>query len=420
MGVAEFKFDAWFYWAAAQTIFEPRPEVEFFWGFRGVLGNYAYLPAAGLARLLGPGFDGFAVLFQNAMFFSWFAAFLLPRCIAIWRPVTLQGRLLGAFLTWIVLAGFAPYPLVDAYPAIIIFAIMVLLQTKGILAIVLAGLLGGIAVNVRPSYLVIVGGFLLVTLIWRRWRGLGFAIGIILGLVPQLVMNVVRLGEWILWPPLSSSLVSLQSGYGAYIVRYDTLFDADSPQQFYCSPEMANALTAPLPETAGELAFAFLAHLPSSLFFALEKVGASLHWPLSTPYTTSNVGVDGLFALAITLITVCGISSLLFTVFRKRLDERWRHSSWLAAALAGVVVIAGTLTIVASASESRFALPLVLTGVLGCASLGNAKFRDFWQKHRYWIASTALIVVVVWFFGVSGLQHPAPAGPVDQEICASL
>ncbi|WP_146069874.1 hypothetical protein [Cryobacterium sp. M15] len=421
MGVGVFRYDAWAYWETAQSAFGPRPGVEeYYWGLRGVLGNFMFLPAAGLARLFGAGFDGFFVLLQNALLFAAFASFLLPRCVAIWRPVTAQIRLLGALLAWIVLVGFAPYPLVDAYPAIAIFGILVLLQSTRSSVLVLAGVFAGIAVNIRPSYLVVVGGFLVVAFIWRQWRGIWFAFGILVGLVPQLIMNVIRIGEWSLWPPLSASLVSLQAEYGSYVVRYDTLFGADAPQQFYCSPGMAQALTLPLPQTAGELASAFLSHIPTSVVFALQKVGASLHWPLSTPYTTSNVGVDGLFALAITLITVCGISSLLFTVFRKRLGERWRHSSWLAAALAGVVVIGGTLTIVASASESRFALPLVLIGVLGCASLGNAKLRNFWQKHRYWIASTALIAVVVWFFGVSGLQHPAPAGPVDQGICASL
>jgi hypothetical protein len=419
LGVGRFEYDASAYWSGAKAVAGTAPPIsEGFWDFRGILSSIVYVPAAVLAGILGPTFDGFSVLLQNSLFFAWFAAFLLPKCIEFWRPVSTRTVALGAFLTWVVMSGFAPYPLVDAYPAIAAIAIVVLFRLESRAALAAAGVLGGISVNIRPAYIVGIVGLAAVALVLRRWVGILFALGVLIGLIPQLILNVVSFGTWTLWPTASSSLVALQTGFAAYIVRYDTFLGAAAPQQFYCSPDMARQLETPLPGTAGELAAAFITHMPSSIVFALQKIGAALHWPYTTPYTVPSAGLDGLFATSITAITVLGIASLIYSAIRTRgLGSTGIRAHWAALA---TIVIGVTIMIVASATESRFALPLVLVGIIGCANLADLDPREAWGRHRWWIIFSVLAVFAVGLIGFTGLQNPAPAGVVDQGICASL
>ncbi|TFD79132.1 hypothetical protein E3T54_05495 [Cryobacterium sp. Sr8] len=420
LGVGRFEYDAAAYWSGAQAVAGTAPPVaEGFWDFRGILSSIVYVPAALVAGILGPTFEGFSVLLQNSLFFAWFAAFLLPKCIEFWRPVSTRTVALGAFLTWVVLSGFAPYALVDAYPAIAAIAIVVLFRLESRAALFAAGVLGGMSVNIRPAYIVGIVGLAAVALVLRRWVGILFALGVFVGLMPQLILNVVRIGSWTLWPTASSSLVSLQAGFAAYIVRYDTFLGAANPRQFYCSPDMASQLVTPLPATAGELAATFGTHMPSSIVFALQKIGAALHWPYTTPYTVPSAGLDGFFATSITAITVLGIAYLIYSAIHTRghVGSIGARAHWAALA---TMVIGGVIMLVASATESRFALPLVLIGVVGSANFADLHLREAWGRRPLWVVFSVLAVFAVGFVGVTGLQNPAPPGAVDQGVCASL
>jgi len=423
-GTGEFRYDALYYWWGAQDVVGTIPAApDDYWYLRGILTAAVYAPAAALDALAGNNLAGFAVLLQNGAVLAWFAAFLLPRlvsgnavtsgCYSRHLPSE-RARWIGAGFVWLVAAGFARYPLVDIYPAVGCFAIVVMLRSRQALVLLFAGVVAGVIVNLRPAYVIVIALLIGVALV-RYWRtGLWMVVGSALGSVPQVLFNFVRLGARGVLPPDSASLMALQTGLASYIVRYDTVFASPQPQLFFCSPTMASRIGSTAPSSTGGLAGVFLANLPASAIFALEKIGAALHWPLSTPYTTPMAGVDGLFATAIVAIAVVGCTAVIaFLTLRRQARSAARGD-----ALGLVAIAIGTLLIlVSSATESRFALPLVLVGVVGCAQLAALDFARVWNAHRTWaiaaLIGTALLVVL----GYLGLAHPVPGGGFDLNAC---
>lgn len=416
-GTGRFAYDAYGYWTAAQRLVGTSPvSPEFFWALRGVLAGFVYVPSAVLSKILGAQTAGFSVLLQNSVVLAGAAAFLLPSFLKPWRELSDQARWSSAFLVWIAVGGLARYPLIDIYAAIACLVVIVLLRTRSARFIGLAGLIGGIALNLRPAYMVTILIIAVVVVVWRRWSGLLFAAGVAVSLVPQVVFNVIRFDTWSLSPAGSGGMVGLQAGMASYIVRYDTLLGADTPAKFYCSPTMAHEVGTTPPLSMAQLANFFLDHFPNASVFASEKIAASLHWTLSTPYATPTPGLDGLFAVFVTAVTVFGLAALIRLTAQDR--GRPARRDWFAWTLTAALVVGAVLTLVSSATETRFALPLVLIGLIGCTTFVDADPRAVWARKRGWVVGTVIVALGVMTLGYVGLSHPAQPGPVDATICS--
>jgi hypothetical protein len=392
-GTARFLYDAQYYWLAAQRAIGSIDRVPSdLFETRGVLTAIVYSPAALAARVLGDDIAGAAVLAQNAAFLAAFAAFGLPRLIGSGSPHSTHMK--AAFLTWFAVAGFAPYPLVDIYAAVACILVVVLIRSARPSTLAVAGLIGGVAVNVRPAYLITLGLLGLLALLRHRTAALLMAAGAILALLPQVIFNRVRYHTISLLPPASDALVKLQVGLGSYIIRYDTLFANPSPQRFYCSPSMAARVGTP-PDSLWGFAAVMLSNMPTSLRFALEKIGAALHWQVSNPYTVPAPRLSAFYAIAVTVATCVGIAAFI----------RSRN-------VAVIIVAAATIgTLISGATETRFALVVVMLGIAGCCTVRSLKDR--------WVLIPALVAVIIVAFGYSGLAHPAPATGFDPTTCAT-
>ena len=419
-GTGDFRFDAFFYWLGAQDLLGtiPAGSPEFPWSVRSVLTAVVYTPAAAFTSVTSDSLAPLAVLAQNAAVLAWVAGFLIPMVVRAWRPMSSQARWGTAALAWVLLSGFARYPLVDIYPAIACLALVVLVRSRRWYVLLLGGVVAGVALNLRPSYLLALAGIAIVALLWRGWRGLLLPVGAGLALVPQVAFNAVRYGIASALPLDSNALLGFQTSLATYTVRYDTVFNSNTPQLFYCSPEMAQRLGSEMPTTTGGFAGTMLENLPTSLGFALEKIGASLHWPLSTPYTIPSPGLDLPFALLVTAVSVIGCAILVRRLFLQ-LRRSYRQ---LGPDLVALVVLAAgsVLTIVGSASESRFALALVLVGLVGCASVINTPIRVAWRDHRWAVLVTGALLLGVIALGYAGLDSPLPQGVYSVLDCAAL
>lgn len=416
-GTGAFAYDAYGYWTAAQRIVGTSPvSPEFFWALRGVLAGFVYVPAAMLSKIIGPQTAGFSVLLQNSLVLAGAAAFLVPSFLNPWRELSARSRWSSAFLVWLAVGGFARYPLIDVYAAIACLVVVVMLRRGGARLIAAAGLVGGVALNLRPAYLVTIILIAVVVLLWHRWTGLLFAAGAAVSLIPQVAFNVIRFATWSISPAGSGGMVGLQAGLASYIVRYDTLLGAQTPAKFYCSPDMAREVGTAPPLSMSQLATFFLDHFPHASPFALEKVAASLHWTLLSPYATPTPGLDVLFALFVTAVTVVGLANLIRMSIQKR-GTLTRHG-WFTGALTATLVVGAVLTLVSSATETRFALPLVLLGLIGCATFGDVSPRAAWAQHRRWIVGSVIVTVGVVALGYLGLSHPVRPGPVDVSVCS--
>jgi hypothetical protein len=386
---------------------------------RGALTGILYLPAAVVTAIGGDSVAAVAVLAENAVLIAVIGVLLLPALVALWRPVTPGVVVVSALGTGLLLAGFAPFPLTDLWAAALVVATVVALGRRGTVGLLLAGLAGGAAFNIRPATLLPLVALGVAVLVARRLSAVWFALGAAVALIPQTLVNVWRDGTFSPWPVMTGDLSKLQASYAAYVVRYDTVFagslsagPAAEPRRFFCSPGMVSALDGTAPQSPGELAATFVHHLPQALVFSVQKITAALHWPLSTPYTAPAPAVNALFALLVTAVTVIGAVALL-----RRTLSLGRTVSF--AQVAAWIVFAGSAALlVTSATEARFALPLVLFGVAGCALVGGDGIRVSGTAGRLWLAGALVGALAVYGVGVTGLQHPVD-GPGTLADCAA-
>ena len=407
---ARFLYDAAIYWGGSVSLAHGgSPYLTGTLNVRGVVTSVLYLPAALATRVLGDSAGGMAVLVENSLLVSLVGVLLLPRLLRAWGPVTSWMVWVCAGLTWLLVGRLAPYPLVDLWAASLMLAAVVVLQRRTKIGLIGAGLLAGIAFNVRPAYLVPLLLALAVVLLRQRLAGLWFAAGVVVGLVPQSIVNLTQGTGWKPWPPDMAALTRIQAFYASYSVRYDTVYlPGRDPQQFFCNPAMAQTVGDHPPQSTGELAALFLHSLPQSLLFVTEKAAAALHWPLSTPYFDPTGAGDRLFALLVTAVAVLGVVALV-----KAQPRSGFRSAPVAVWVALAVWVGSLATLVTSAPETRYALPLVLFGIAGCAMLvrGRLGFR--------WAAGAFVAVLVMFTIGTLGLSHPAAPGPASPVTCAT-
>lgn len=405
-----FVYDAAVYWAGSASLAHGRDAfVAGRLSFRGVWTSVLYLPATLATRGLGDAAGGMAVLVENSLLASIVGVLLLPRLLRVWGSVTPWIVWVCACLTWLLVGRFAPYPLTDLWAAALMLAAVVALHRRSAIGLMGAGLLAGIALNIRPAYLIPMLLALAVVLWHRRLAGLWFAAGAVVAMVPQSVLNLTHGSGWKPWPPDIAVLTQLQAVFASYVVRYDTAAygPTRNPQQFFCSPAMAQTVGDHPPDSTGSLAALFLHNLPQSLLFMAEKAAAALRWPLSTPYFAPIGAADQIFALLVTTVAILGVVSLVYAQSKSGF-----RSAPVAVWVALAVWLGSLATIVTSAPETRFALPLVLFGIAGCASLFRGK-----QSIR-WVVGAFIAVALVFAIGRAGLSHPALPGPASPATCA--
>jgi hypothetical protein len=427
----KFIYDAGNYWSGSTALFTHESVYDLgLLGLRGVLTTVVYAPAALLERLV-PGSGPVAVLVENAAILALLGAVALP---AIVRGLGANGALVRwacVGLVWLVAARFAPYPLMDIPAATLFFcAVALVVNWTGRWRLLAAGICAGVAVNIRPAYLVAAAALAVGVIALRGWRAPMFALGVALGLLPQVGFNLTRGSGLSLTPVESADLVALQASYAAFTIRYDTVVDGLPPQQFYCDRAMAAASAAtPVDSTLG-LVKALLTGMPESLGLLLKKLGAALAWSSTTPYNLHAGSERYDLALPIILITVTGIAGLLVTA---------RRSRSIATLLVIGIAAAACLSLFMSATEARFALPLVLAGVVGCARIAPAVVERWgrgrptgrrhalpevssdaadWAPNLRWLIWVAGGTVLVLIAAVWGLSDAVPAGPATPASCA--
>ncbi|MEV4508868.1 hypothetical protein AB0K00_07915 [Dactylosporangium sp. NPDC049525] len=402
-----FVYDAARYFNGSLALFTGQSTVrEGDLDFRGVLTTVVYAPAA-LAEHLAPGAGRYAVLASNALLVAVVGAVLLPALAAALRgrgepggPVVTAGPVgvwVCAALTWLVAARFAPFPLMDLPAAAgFLTAGWLALRDRTWWTLPAAGVAAGVTLNLRPAYLlplVALGALVAVT---RRWPATWFAAGVVAGSLPQVAVNLARGLPPGLTPPGTAGLVGFQAGYASYVVRYDTVTSGGPPQQFYCDPSMAAAVAGHPVDSTGGLVRALLGNLPSSALFLVEKVAAALAWSVPTPYSVPATAEHFELAIPIVLIVVVGVGAACRTPGARA----------LAVLAAGVCA-----SLMTSATETRFALPLVLLGVAGCALL----------RRPPPLMAVVLVVVaaVLLAAAAAGVAHPLPPGPATPAACAA-
>jgi hypothetical protein len=413
-----FVFDARHYWDGAQAVLSGGDfYAEAGLAIRGVLSTFVYVPAALVSAVLGSATAGTAVLIQNALLVAILAVWVVPGLLSLVVPRSGRHVWASALLTTALLWGFVPYPLLDLWALGFLFLGVLLVFKTGWIPLVLGGLALGVALNLRPAYLVPLA-FGAIAWAWFNWsRAWLPAVGMGVALFPQLLATKLFAGSWRPWPIDTFLITDIQAQYAGFIVRYDTIAFGGTrdPRQFFCSPDLAGALVGEVPRSSLDLLVAFARHLPQSLVFLFEKVAASLQWSWATPYARADDSLSLSFmSITVTVVAVVGFGALLGILFRRRTAKLDAAVMVLLAIWLGSVA---TLTF--STPETRFALPIVFIGVLGVLSLiRRVPERPLNRASWVWVTGAVALAAVLLWSGSLGLDHPAPPGNVTARVCS--
>lgn len=413
-----FVYDAQGYWNGAKALVSGGDVYVAGWlSVRSALSVAIYSPAALASRAFDSGGSLF-VLMENALLIAVIGAVIVPHIAKIFFAVSSKRIWVSTLLTSLLLSGFAPYPLMDLWAVALLLLGVFLVFRTGVWTLVLGGSALGVAVNLRPAYLVPVALLGAVWVISHPKRVHWPAAGAAITFLPQVIVNLVFAASWKPWPVSAFTVANVQSQYASYVVRYDTVAFAmgTNPRQFFCSPDSASAVATKVPHTAGELALSYLHNFPSSIRFITEKVAASFHWSLATPYADPPSVGFSVMTLFVILVSSVGLVALVRGLIHERIASRRVLILVLLSAWVGSVATIGFAT-----PETRFALPLVLISLVGLLTVPTNRLRSVLKRSGIaWGAGAVLLAVLLLWAGFVGLAHPAQPGLVTAAVCQAV
>lgn len=377
--------------------------------FRGVWTPIIYSPAAAVNQIFGHGGYGgglyVVVLLQGALLVAAVCVLLLPAVLRLWFPQNSISLFVCVTLGYVVLRNFAPYSVMDVWAVALTLLAVCLLARQGVATLLFAGFALGVCVNLRPSYLLTAVAITAVTVTYLRFRGLIILGGLVLAQFPQVVVNWFVNRKMTPFPVDLTSVSSFDTTLASYVIRHDTIAYRPWAQggQSFCDPAMVRVALDKLPSNYAELITLFGTNPLSSARFLIQKLGAVLLWPVTVPYFEWIPILNLLFGVVVLLITTLGISGLVLS--------RTKLSAPTMPQVATLVIIFGVLaSFVTNHTETRYAIALVLLGVVGIAGLvGQGVSRGIHRTNIRGGLPAAIAVltfaVLLSVSGYEGLRH---------------
>lgn len=377
-GEKPFVYDSLLYWTLTDS-FVGADGQRSLWNFDNELRGYVPALLFGGLRELGAN-PAATVLVFNALLLAAIATVLAPAVARIAWPSARFGlvrRWAVAALLLVFWRGYLNYPLADL-PALaaVLSMIVMLSRAPRVGPLLLAGVAGGIAVNLRPAYMLIVPAVLIVA--WWNSRGaaptpsrkrsgvavVAVAVGLVLVFVPQSIVAQRNHGTASPIPGAAANLTQFQLYYGLLLQRYDTYVGTEgrAPQMNYRDPHTAEILAEldPPGQIDGYGAYAQLAleHPITIAGVFLRHVVNGLDQRYSTPYIeTVDEGRQRPLRLLGFLVIFAALVRLAWPAARRSLGTpaRWRYP---------VLIGLTCATVLPSAVETRFMLPVALLAYL--------------------------------------------------------
>ena len=350
------------------------------------------------------------VMAFNSALFALIGAVLAPALARIiWpqRNWTAARRLVLCALLLVFWRGYLNYPLSD-FPAVAaaLLALIAVASVDSPYRMLGAGVAAGLAVNMRPAYLFLVPALLaLIAWGWIARHRSGAKVDwvqailcvwlVVLGLVavsvPQAISNHEHLGSYNPIPG-GGELADFQYTEGLRLQRYDTYVGNDlaTPRMFYEDPhteEILAGLNDGLVHGASGYAQLVAEHPVTMGGVFLRHVINGLDQRYPTPYVEDLDGGGNKLSRAVGFLMVfLALVRLAWPAARRRLaPARWRYPAAL--------LVAGA-TVVASAVEARFLLPLFILAAIVAVAPGGwpSPLRESSRGSRRLLVPAALLV----------------------------
>jgi hypothetical protein len=380
-----FVYDSANYWELSET-FNHNGHFSFlhyeYLGIRGYAMPLTFYLLHEVGSLFGSAPSTDVVVFNSALF-ALTAAVLGPSLVAVAWPERRWGLLprLGVGALFLIFwSGYLNYPLSD-FPALVaaVLTVVAVSHWRSPAWLGLAGFSAAYAVDARPAYLLLIPlGIMVVAYSWWRDRDkarfpagrrlacvVTFVVGLALVSAPQSLVEH-HYGYGLSPLPGGNTLAGLQYTEGLRLQRYETFIGSSLPSMDYLDPH-GEALLAELEggevENTSQYAEIILHHPVTIAGVFLRHVVNGLDQRYTTPY------VERLEPPARKILRLAGFLLVFLAAFRL-LWPRGRRSLGAASWPYPAMLLLCCLTVLPSAVETRFMLPVFLLSSLVVLTAG--------------------------------------------------
>jgi len=383
---------------------------------RGFLTSIVYwLPSFVGMKFLEPSVFGtyifVLVLIQNSVLISWMSAYLLPRIVKLFTPISKITVWATAAPSAYVMYGFAPYSLMDIWAVAAMAFGLVLILKERTFALAFAGVAFGIAFNLRPSNLVTILLIIFGFTLFKKQKSAFVISGFLSAQLPQIVYNQVNFGSWSIIPNGLTKIGGLNQVLDGASIRYDTV----GYSQFtvggisFCDVNMYKLVKNFDPQSKIDLLEMFLRNPISSTVFQIKKLAGAFWWPVDVPYYDHNPVVNTVFGAVILLLTTMGAGALIYLISKSATLNTLSKTIFYA------VFLGFGINLVLYHSETRYGLLVVLLAVCGLAALITLVNNGFEPINRLRFERTFVVSFLIYcalaaiaiftFSGSFGLSH---------------
>lgn len=382
----------------------PREQVAEQLYYRGFLTSLVYyLPAfLGLNYFEPSQFGTYVYVFvmvQNAMIISWMSSYILPKIVGLFAPQTNFTVVTTSILGFYALNAFVPYSLMDLWALACLLPVIYLINSQSKIAFLACGVLLGVCLNLRPSYLftivLLVGSAIMIQRISMPLMLPGFAIS----QIPQIVYNSKWNDSLSIFPGGLGKITERLATYAAYSIRYDTNAYGPFPAKggiSFCDKKMMEIALNAKPDSTFETVLLFLQNPGHSAFFLIKKLAAAFWWPVTVPYYEHNPLVNSIYGASILLIVTFGLAKIVWLFFKT--DQKKKFAGVFA------VICGFLINLVLYSNETRYGAIVVMIGICGIAiTLNRISFVNGVISSRLMFTRENVIPLVIYicFAGIA-------------------
>jgi hypothetical protein len=338
------------------------------------------------------------VMVQNAIIISWMSAYVLPKIVGLFQPINNLTVLTTSLLGFYVMNSFVPYSLMDLWALACLMPVVYLIYSQKRIALSISGLLLGLCLNLRPSYLFAILLLVISAFFIKKMAVLLMLPGLIVSQIPQILYNAKWNDSLSIFPIGLGKITGRLATFAAYSIRYDTVAYRPFAQGglSFCDKKMKEIALIAKPESTFETALLFLQNPGHSAVFLMKKLAAAFWWPVTVPYYEHNPLVNSIYGALVLLIVVFGLSRIIMILISS--DQKKRFIGVFA------VLVGFLINLVLYSNETRYGLSVVLIAICGiaiCVSRFNLSTEIIGLGGTFTKANVATLAVYIFLSGIA-------------------
>jgi hypothetical protein len=338
------------------------------------------------------------VMVQNAIIISWMSAYVLPKIVGLFQPINNLTVLTTSLLGFYVMNSFVPYSLMDLWALACLMPVVYLIYSQKRIALSISGLLLGLCLNLRPSYLFAILLLVISAFLIKKMSVLLMLPGLIVSQIPQILYNAKWNDSLSIFPIGLGKITGRLATFAAYSIRYDTVAYRPFAQGglSFCDRKMKEIALIAKPESTFETALLFLQNPGHSAIFLMKKLAAAFWWPVTVPYYEHNPLVNSIYGALVLLIVVFGLSRIILSLIS---SDQKKCFLGVFAVLFGFLI-----NLVLYSNETRYGLSVVLIAICGiaiCVSRFNLSTEIIGLSGTFTKANVATIAVYIFLSGIA-------------------